>query len=219
MAGVDLPWPDDWTGAWTCIKKVWASKWNTRAYRSRTSRDIAHKDLHMAVLIQKVVAADYSYVIHTTNPVTGNSGEMFAEAVLGLGEALVGNYPGRALSFVRTKGDKTLKLLSYLGKSIGLFGGGLIFRSDSNGEDLAGYAGAGLYDSFMLPEPRRVVLDYTDERMVWDRDFRMKFMKGVAEIGELIEAAFGSAQDIEGAFSGGKFHVVQARPQVGIRNV
>jgi alpha-glucan, water dikinase len=114
--------------------------------------------------------------------------------------------------------DKEPKLLSYPGKSAGLFGGGLTFRSDSNGEDLEGYAGAGLYDSFMLPEPRRVILDYTDERIVWDRDFRRRFMEGIAEIGQLVENALGGPQDIEGAFSGGEFYVVQARPQVGIRN-
>jgi alpha-glucan,water dikinase len=218
MTGTGLPWPENWDEAWTCIKKVWASKWNRRAYLSRIARGIAHEDLYMAVLIQRIVEADYSYVIHTVNPFTGNRDEVYAEAVLGLGEALVGNYPGKALSFLRGKGDKAPRLLSYPGKSIGLFGGGLTFRSDSNGEDIEGYAGAGLYDSFMLPEPRRVVLDYSDEKMVWDTDFRRGFMTGVAEIGEVIEKALGAPQDIEGAFSGGKFHVVQARPQVGVEH-
>jgi alpha-glucan, water dikinase len=217
MTESGFPWPE-WDGAWTCIKKVWASKWNTRAYLSRVARGIAHQDLYMAVLVQRIVEADYSYVIHTVNPFSGNRDEIYAEAVLGLGEALVGNYPGRALSFLCGKSDKAPRLLSYPGKSIGLFGEGLTFRSDSNGEDLAEYAGAGLYDSFMLPEPRRVILDYTDERIVWDRDFRRRFMTGVAAIGELVETALGGPQDIEGAFSGEEFYVVQARPQVGLRN-
>lgn len=215
MFAAGLPWPE-WEGAWACIKKVWASKWNRRAYLSRIAGGIAHRDLLMAVLIQRIIEADYSYVVHTVNPLTGNRDEIYAEAVLGLGEALVGNYPGRALSFVREKGDKALRVLSYPGKSIGLFGGGLTFRSDSNGEDLAGYAGAGLYDSFMLPEPRRVVLDYSDERIVWDTDFRRRFMTGVAEVGEVVEKVLGGPQDIEGVFSGKDLHVVQARPQVGI---
>lgn len=218
MTAAGLPWPEEWEEAWTCVKKVWASKWNTRAYLSRITRGIAHEDLFMAVLIQRVVEADYSYVIHTVNPFTGNRNEIYVEAVLGLGEALVGNYPGKALSFIRTKEDGLLRLLSYPGKSVGLFGGGLTFRSDSNGEDLTGYAGAGLYDSFMLPEPRRVVLDYTDEKLVWDAEFRRRFMAGVAETGEVVENVLGEPQDIEGAFSGDQFHVVQARPQVGIQN-
>jgi len=43
----------------------------------------------------QVVPADYAYVLHTANPVTGTAGQMFGEVVVGMGEALVGNYPGR----------------------------------------------------------------------------------------------------------------------------
>jgi alpha-glucan,water dikinase len=40
-----------------------------------------------------------------------------------------------------------LQVLGYPSKPIGLFiRRSIIFRSDSNGEDLEGYAGAGLYD-------------------------------------------------------------------------
>ena len=60
--------PDDWSDAWMCIKKVWASKWNDRAYVSRRTREIPHEDLFMAVLIQQVVKAEYAFVIHTVNP-------------------------------------------------------------------------------------------------------------------------------------------------------
>ena len=38
-------------------------------------------------------------MLHTANPITGATGELFGEAVVGMGEALVGNQPGRALSF------------------------------------------------------------------------------------------------------------------------
>src|SRR5260370_35221827 len=117
----------------------------------------------MALLIKKVVPADYAFVIHTVNPSNGNQNELFAEIVLGLGETLVGNYPGRALSFVWDKTTPKTTVLSYPGKSIGLYGSGLIFRSDSNGEDLEGYACAGLYSSVLLDQPRREGLDYTQE--------------------------------------------------------
>ena len=107
----------------------------------------------MAVLIQQVVEADYAYVIHTANPLTGDREELYAEVVLGLGETLVGNYPGRALGFVCPKAELRPVIVSYPGKSLGLYGKGVIFRSDSNGEDLEGFAGAGLYDSFLATEP------------------------------------------------------------------
>src|SRR6266403_519764 len=114
----------------------------------------------MAVLIQQVVEADYAFVIHTVNPLTGNREEIYAEVVLGLGETLVGNYPGRALGFVCRKADLVPQILTYPGKSLGLYGKGVIFRSDSNGEDLEGFAGAGLYDSFLAEEPQTRTVNY-----------------------------------------------------------
>jgi len=211
--------PSNWEDAWTCIKSVWASKWNERAYLSRKANSTPHDDLFMAVLIQKVIEADYSFVIHTVNPISLAKDEIYAEAVLGLGEALVGNYPGKALSFTCKKGEGEPYILSFPGKSEGLYGGGLIFRSDSSGEDLAGFAGAGLYDSFLLPRPKKVTLDYTKDRLLWDDAFRKDFLSRIAGIGSAVEGALGSPQDIEGAYAKDRYYVVQSRPQVGIDSV
>ncbi len=205
-----------WEQAWHAVRRVWASKWNERAYLSRRARGIPHDALRMAVLVQQVVEADYAYVIHTVNPLTGNRAELFAEVVLGLGETLVGNYPGRALGFVCRKTDLSLEVISYPGKSVGLYGKGVIFRSDSNGEDLEGFAGAGLYDSFLAEEPEHRALDYTRERLVWDEAFRGDLLRGIVRVGLEVERALGSPQDIEGAVTGGRFYVVQTRPQVGL---
>jgi alpha-glucan, water dikinase len=205
-----------WEQAWTSIRQVWASKWNERAYLSRRARGIPHENLRMAVLVQQVVPADYAYVIHTSNPLTGNNQELFAELVLGLGETLVGNYPGRALGFVCRKADLNLEILSYPGKSLGLYGKGVIFRSDSNGEDLEDFAGAGLYDSFLAEEPEHRVLDYRNEKLVWDQNFRDEILRSIARVGLEVANIVGMPQDIEGAVIGGQFYVVQTRPQVGL---
>jgi hypothetical protein len=61
----------------------------------------------------------------------------------------VGNYPGRALSFSIPPGSSQPQLHSLPSKRVGLYaphGGTLIARSDTNGEDLEAFAGAGLYD-------------------------------------------------------------------------
>jgi alpha-glucan,water dikinase len=168
------------------------------------------------VLLQEVVPAEYAFVLHTVHPSTGNAKELFGEVVLGLGETLVGNYPGRALGFVWDKATEKATLLSYPSKSLGLYGCGLIFRSDSNGEDLAGYAGAGLYDSVLLDKPRPVALDYTREPLLWDETFRANLLATAARIGLEIEQACGSPQDIEGAVTRGSYYVVQTRPQAGL---
>ena len=216
MTSSGLEWPTDWEKTWNRLKQVWASKWNDRAYLSRARMGVPHESLFMAVLIQQVVPADYAFVIHTVNPSNGNKDELFAEVVLGLGETLVGNYPGRALSFVWDKTAEKASILSYPSKSIGLYGSGLIFRSDSNGEDLEGYAGAGLYDSVLLDKPREAALDYAQERLVWDQSFREGLTAKIAQIGLEVERASGSAQDVEGAVAAGDFYVVQTRPQVGL---
>jgi alpha-glucan,water dikinase len=202
---------------WHAVRSVWASQWNERAYLSRRAHCGGHENLRMAVLIQQVVPADYAYVIHTVNPLTGNRDELFAEVVLGLGETLVGNYPGRALGFTCKKTDRAINIVSYPSKSVGLYGSGVIFRSDSNGEDLEGFAGAGLYDSYLAEEPLPRELDYSQERLVWDRGWRDDLLRKIAGIGLEIERLLGSPQDIEGAVAGGQFYVVQARPQVGLK--
>ena len=153
MTSSGMPWPADegeerWGQAWRAITRVWASKWNERAYFSTRKVKLDHADLSMAVLVQEVVQADYAFVIHTTNPSTENATEIYAEVVKGLGETLVGAYSGRALSFVASKSALDApKVMGYPSKRVGLFiKQSIIFRSDSNGEDLEGYAGAGLYD-------------------------------------------------------------------------
>ncbi len=213
-AGVASPDPG---GAWPCIKRVWASKWNERAFLSREANGIDHDAASMAVLVQPVVDAQYAFVIHTANPSTGSIGELYAEMVVGAGETLVGNHPGRAFSFEWRKRDAGVRVMAFPSKSCGLFGGGLIFRSDSNVEDLTGYAGAGLYDSVTLVPARTAVLDYTDEPLVWDDHFRDQLAARVGELGAAVERALGGPQDIEGAYARGEWWVLQARPQVGLR--
>lgn len=211
-----LPWPEDWAKTWNRIKQVWASKWNERAFMSRKRMGFPHEHLFMAVLIQQVVPADYAFVIHTVNPTNNNRDELYAEVVLGLGETLVGNHPGRAFRFVCHKATGHQTVLAYPSKSHGLYGRGLIFRSDSNGEDLAGYAGAGLYDSLLLEPPAEKTLDYSQEPLIWAEDFRRDLMASILRIGLEIERVTGSPQDIEGAVAQGKYYVVQTRPQAGV---
>ncbi|MGA1795894.1 MAG: phosphohistidine-like domain-containing protein [bacterium] len=216
MEEAGLRFRGDCDHIWECIKRVWASKWNERAYLSRRAWGLRHRDLFMAVLIQEVVEAEYAFVIHTANPFTGNRHELYAEVVVGLGETLVGNHPGRALGFVSDKGHPEPRVLSYPSKGTGIFGTGLIFRSDSNAEDLAGYAGAGLYDSVLSRPSRSVVLDYSHEPMVQDENFRRDLLLGITRVGIATEHVLGCPQDIEGAYARGEYFVVQARPQVGL---
>lgn len=51
---------------------------------------------------------------------------------------------------------------------------------------------------------------------MWDAAFRQQLLDGLVELGYAVESAFNDTpQDIEGVWLGGRFAVVQSRPQVG----
>ena len=219
--GLEPPTDDGtWDLAWKAICDVWASKWNDRAYVSMRNRGLDHADLRMSVLVQPVINADHAFVIHTVNPSTRDETELYAELVQGMGETLVGNYPGRALSFTVKKqsdGDVSSPVVhGYPSKNAVLRvpRQTLIFRSDSNGEDLEGYAGAGLYESVPMHATVEHHADYAGDALIWDRDARDRVLSAVARAGVAIERALGAAQDVEGVVRDGAVYVVQTRPQV-----
>mmetsp|Transcript_7821 Transcript_7821/g.13107 ORF Transcript_7821/g.13107 Transcript_7821/m.13107 type:complete len:574 (-) Transcript_7821:376-2097(-) len=96
----------DFEQAWFTIKRVWASKFNERAFLATKKLSVNLNQIFMAVLVQRIVPAEYAYVIHTTNPTNSNDDEVYIEACLGLGEALVSDMPGQALSFAYSKRTK-----------------------------------------------------------------------------------------------------------------
>ena len=142
-----------WNLLWSSICAVWASKWNSRAWLSRCAQGISEDDLYMGVLLQNMIPARYAFVLHTADVLTGERGKVHGELVVGMGEALVGNFPGRALSF--TVGvDNTPLVMGLPSKREQLTPSpdgdsiptgcdlNIMIRSDSNGEDLGNFAGA-----------------------------------------------------------------------------
>lgn len=221
MKQANIPTPDSeerWEKARIALKGVWASKYNDRAYFSMRKVGLKIEDLRMAVLVQRVVPAEYAFVIHTKNPSNGKEDEIYCELVKGLGESLVsGMVPGSSMAFVGNKANlDNPQVLLYPSKSAGMFvSESLIFRSDSNGEDLEGYAGAGLYESITMDTTKLKKVDYVADRLIKDARFRNDLLSRICKVGMSIEEALGSAQDIEGVVSkDGVITVVQTRPQV-----
>ena len=204
-------------GLWRAVKQVWASKWTERAYLSRRAGGVVESDLSMAVLLMDLVPAEYAFVLHTTNPITGDANEVFGEVVVGLGEALVGNDPGRPLSFLYDKESGAVEIRSLPSKPTAYFApeaGSLIARSDSNGEDLETFAGAGLYDSVAAEGTTAGAVDYSEEPLMWDAEFQEALARRLAKIALEVEGARGFAQDIEGAVSGEEVFLLQSRNQI-----
>lgn len=183
---------------------MWASKYNDRAFYSCRKVGLRFDDVRMAVLCQRVVPVRYAFVIHTANPVSGDADEIYAELVIGLGEAIVsGAVPGSALAFsARKDALDAPRVLLYPSKSRALVvDESLILRSDSNGEDLEGYAGAGLYESVTVDATRSVVADYSADDLLMDPGFRRRLMTDVCRVGLEIEQVM-ECEGVEGRREG-----------------
>lgn len=216
-AGAPLPESCPWQRA---LKGVWASKWTDRAVSSRKQMGVSEGDLVLAVLAQPLAFAAYAFVIHTRSPMANAREEdALIEVVVGLGESLVSNSPGRALSASVGPAVDSIEVHTFPSKPDGIFApdaGTHIFRSDSNGEDLEGFAGAGLYDSITVADCPHRPVGYANEPLVFNKSFRDGLLRRLFDLGRLVEANFnGQPQDIEGAVDEkGGLVVLQSRPQV-----
>jgi rifampicin phosphotransferase len=82
----------DVEGLDTCvdaIRRCWASLWTDRAYAYRQANGIDHTTARMAVIIQRMIAAEVSGIVFTADPVTGNRNHLVIEAAPGPGEAIM----------------------------------------------------------------------------------------------------------------------------------
>jgi phosphohistidine swiveling domain-containing protein len=70
------------------VRRCWASLWSDRAIAYRRRQEI-EEDPRMAVVVQRMVAAEVAGVMFTANPLTGARDEVVVDAGRGLGEAVV----------------------------------------------------------------------------------------------------------------------------------
>ncbi len=73
----------------TSVQRCFASLWTDRATQYRTSLGIAHGNVRLAVVVQRMVEAEVAGVLFTANPLTGKRQESVIDANPGLGEAVV----------------------------------------------------------------------------------------------------------------------------------
>ena len=67
----------------------WSSLWTARAISYRNRNNISHKNISLAVIVQKMVDSETSGVLFTANPLTGSRCQSVINASFGLGEAIV----------------------------------------------------------------------------------------------------------------------------------
>ena len=174
------------------VRSVWASLWTRRAALSRRACHIAHEQVRMAVLVQEMVHPELSFIMHTSDPLTGSGEHASVELAIGLGETLASavqpGSPYRLLCQRQAGQARFTRLASF---------------------------------SFALrPGPRaptRERIDYSGVR--WSLDAAGGETLGVRliAIAGFLEARLGSPQDVEGVVADDIVYLVQSRPQQGLR--
>ncbi len=171
------------------IRKVWASLWTKRAVMNRRNTGISHDRALMAVLIQKMIVPEFSFIMQTYNPVNNNPEEIYIELAVAMGETLAGaGTPGGPYRMVFNKRTGEMRMLAFASFSRALWpdiSGSLIVKT----------------------------VDYSDIRLSTDREYRNLIGGRLGAIGRFIENAFNNPQDIEGVIPGDEIFLVQSRAQ------
>jgi phosphoglucan,water dikinase len=173
------------------VRMVWASLWTERAVLSRKQSGIPHEKAHMAVLIQEMVTPQYSFVMHTANPINCDRDEVYVELAVGLGEVLASAaVPGSPYRLLCHKTSEETRMLAFAS-----------------------------FSDAIQPDPSggttRRVVQYSDVGLSRDPAFARQLGKRFASIARFMEGALGRPQDIEGALVGEEIYLVQSRPQQG----
>lgn len=71
------------------VRRCWASLWSERAVAYRSANGVSHRDVGLAVVVQRQVDAATAGVLFTANPVTGTRTETVIDASPGAGQAVV----------------------------------------------------------------------------------------------------------------------------------
>lgn len=163
------------------VRDCWASFFSERALFYRAKKG-SLEDLDMAVVVQRMVAADVAGVLFTIDPTRGRKDRMVVEAVFGLGEAVVsGHVTPDHYVLARDGRVKRVNLTTQPHRVVRHEDGGI------HEEPLDAEAGA--------------------ERTVSDEQ-----LAALAEIGRDLQERMGVPQDIEWAIEDGELFVLQARP-------
>ncbi len=174
------------------ICKVWRSLWTKRAVSNRKKHGIPHGWAHMAVLIQRMLVADFSFIIHTVNPIDHNTNEAYVELAVGLGETLAsGKSPGCPYRMLCDKNTGAVGMLAFASFSKSLWPG-------------------------LSQDLKAETIDYSKINLTIDEDFRNRLGSRLGAISRFCEKALGGPQDIEGLVINSKIYLVQARPQQGV---
>lgn len=176
------------------VQACWASLFEGRALFYREEAGFDHLKVGLAVPVQRMVQSEKSGVMFTVEPVSSDASKITIEAVYGLGEGIVSGEISPDLYIV----DKAS--LEILDTTVAPQDQMIARAESSDGAHES--ANAWVEVAPDLRERQKLTAEEIVE---------------IARIGRNVEEHYGSPQDIEWAFEGGKFYLTQARPVTTMR--
>jgi pyruvate,water dikinase len=177
------------------VQACWASLFEARAVFYREEAGYDHSKVGLAVPVQRMVQSEKSGVMFTVEPVTSDSTTITIEAVYGLGEGIVSGEISPDLYLV-AKDALLITRTEHTPQER------MIART--SGSD-GGHEGANSWQN-VAPELVNKPKLTSDE------------IRELARIGREVERHYKGPQDIEWAYEGGKFYLVQSRPVTTLKS-
>ncbi len=171
------------------VKKCWASLFTPRAISYRFEKDLHKQKISVAVVVQKMVESEKSGIVFSVHPVTQDQNQLIIEAGLGFGEAIVSGQITPD-SYVVEKQPRRIIDKNIQTQSRGLY------RTKNGGN-----------------EWRDIPKEQGGKQVLSDTEILK-----LSEIILRIEKHYNFPCDIEWAFEGRKFYIVQSRLITTLKN-
>ena len=172
------------------VKRCWASLWTGRATYYRNSQGFDHFTSSIAIVCQTMVESEISGVMFTGNPMNEATDQILINASWGLGEAIVSGIVTPDEFIIRHQGARILE------KSLGTKEITISRDKKAGNGTVEVHTSNDMKEKFCMSD---------------------KQAQELAEIGLRIQETYGGfPQDIEWAYQGGQFYLLQARPITGV---
>jgi phosphoglucan, water dikinase len=169
------------------ICKVWASLFTLRGIIARRNNKIPSAMARMGILVQEMIDPQFSFVIHTVNPITQDQNEVYIELANGMGETLASaKQRGSPYKIVYKKNEDQIIITNYASFSFSI----------KNGIN-------------------QQVISYKDEKLSNDDEYLHNIGSRLGKISIELESFFnGVPQDVEGCVYNDQIYLMQTRPQI-----
>ena len=170
------------------VRDCWASLFTQRAIYYRGEQGFSHREVDIAVVVQRMIDAEKSGVLFTSHPSTGDP-VMVVEAAWGLGEAVVAGEVSPD-NYVIDRSTGEVVDVTVAEKNI-------MYVMDPE---------TGAAEEQPVPEDRR------RERVLSGGE-----LDRLLELGNAVEDHYGTPQDVEWGIADGTVYMLQSRPVTTIR--